>query len=111
MKKVIFFVIVMIFTLSSAMAFAGNKDLKLEAEKSAVPVKVENKLSEEEMSLLTNRVEEIRSMDKTDMTVKEKRELKKELREIKKNVKRNNGTIVIGGASLLLIIILIIILV
>ncbi len=107
MKKAIFFVIVMIFTMSSAMAFAGNKDLKPDAEKSAVPLKTENKLTEEEISLLTNRVEEIRSMDKTEMTVVEKKELKKELREIKKNVKRSDGTIVIGGATLLLIIILI----
>ena len=109
MKKSLFFLFVMIFTLSATMAFAGNKNLK--SEKSAVPAKTENTLSAEEMSRLTKRVEEIRSMDKTNMTVKEKSELRKELREIKKNVKRSNGTIVIGGTSLLLIIILIILLV
>ena len=111
MKKSLFFLIVMIFTLSASMAFAGNNDLKSESDKSAVPAKTENTLSADEMSRLTKRVEEIRSMDKTNMTVKEKRELRKELKEIKKNVKRSDGTIVIGGTTLLLIIILIILLV
>jgi peptidoglycan hydrolase CwlO-like protein len=111
MKKAIFFVIVMIFTLSSAMAFAGNKDLKPDAEKSAVPVKTENKLSDEEITRLTKRVEEIRDMDKSELNAKERKELRKELKEIKENVKKNNGTIVISGAALVLIIILIVLLV
>lgn len=111
MKKAIFFVIVMIFTMSSAMAFVGNKDLKPDAEKSAVPVKTENKLSEEEITRLTKRVEEIRNMDKSEMSVKERKEMRKELKEIKKNVKKSGGTIYIGGATLVLIIILILLLV
>jgi len=109
MKKAVFFVIVMIFTLSATMAFASKSDLK--SEKSAIPVKTENKLTEEEMTRLTKRVEEIRAMDKTDLSVKEKRELNKELRVIKENVKKSGGYIYIGGGSLLLIIILIILLV
>lgn len=111
MKKSIFFVIVMFFTMSATLAFAGNKDLKSDAEKSAVPVKTEIKLSEAEIALLTTRVEEIRNMDKTDMNAKEKKELRKELKVIKKNVERSGGTIYIGGATLVLLIILIILLV
>lgn len=111
MKKSIFFVIVMFFTMSVTMAFAGNKDLTSDAEKSAVPVKTENKLSEEEIVRLTKRVEEIRNMDKADMNAKEKKELRKELKVIKKNVERSGGTIYIGGATLVLLIILIILLV
>ncbi|HKI88835.1 MAG TPA: hypothetical protein VKA38_07415 [Draconibacterium sp.] len=110
MKKAIFFVIVMIFTLSSAMAFASNKDVKPDAEKSAVPVKTENKLSEAEISRLTKRVEEIRDMDKSELNAKDRKELRKELKGIKENVKKNSGTVVISGAALVLIIILIIIL-
>lgn len=111
MKKTIFFVLAMVFVLSSTIAFASKKDRTAEADKLAAPVKTENKLSDEEITRLTNRVEEIRKMDKTDMTVKEKRELKKELREIKKNVEKAGGTIYIGGATLILLIILIILLV
>jgi len=108
MKKAIFFVIVMIFTMSSTLSFAADR--KSNSDKSAAPVATENKLSEIELNRLTNRVEEIRNLDKSDMTSKEKHELKKELKEIKKNVKKGGG-IYIGGAALILIIILIIVLI
>ncbi len=111
MKKSIFFTIAMVFTMSASMVFAGNKALNLDSEKSAVPVKTENKLSEEEINSLTKRVEEIRNMDKSEMEAKDRKELRKELKEIKKNVKNSGGTIYIGGATLVLLIILILLLV
>ena len=104
MKKIIFIAILMIFTFGTT-TFASNSDTK-----SAAPAATENRLSAEEMSCLTARVEEIRNMDKTDMTVKEKRELRKELKTIKENVKKSGGYIYIGGSTLLLIILLIILL-
>lgn len=111
MKKTFFFVIVLIFTMSSTFAFANKADRKSNSGNSAVAVKTENALSEVEIDRLTNRVEEIRNLDKSDMSLKEKSELKKELREIKKNVEKSGGTIYIGGATLILLIILIILLV
>jgi hypothetical protein len=107
MKKIILFALMFIFTLGAFTATASSSDVK---DNPAVPVKKENKLSEEEMTRLTKRVEEIRNMDKTDMAVKEKRELKKELKGIKENVKRDGGFIYIGGSTILIIILLIIIL-
>jgi peptidoglycan hydrolase CwlO-like protein len=109
MKKTIFFVIVMIFAMSSTFAFAADR--KSNSDNSALPVATENKLSEVELSRLTNRAEEIRNLDKSDMTMKESRELKKEARDIDKNVAKSGGTVYIGGAALILIIILIILLV
>jgi hypothetical protein len=47
-------------------------------------------------------------MDKTNMTVKEKRELRKELKGIKENVKRDGGYIYVGTGTLLLIILIVI---
>jgi len=111
MKKTIFFVIVAVFTLSSTIAFASKTDKNSETEKSAVPVKTENKLSDEEIDRITKRVEEIRKMDKSELTGIEKSELKSELKEMKENVKKAGGTVYIGGAALVLIIILIILLV
>jgi hypothetical protein len=107
MKKTIFFVLVMIFSLS---AFAAKTDPKTSPDKVAVPIKTENKLSDEEISRLTKRVEEIRAMDKTGMAVKEKRALKKELKGIKENVRKDGGYIYIGAGTLVLIIILILLL-
>jgi hypothetical protein len=92
----------MIFTLGATTAFASKTDLKSNA-----PVATENKLSAEEVSRLNNRVEEIRKMDKSDMTVSEKRELRKESKSIKENVRKNGEVIYISGGTLLLIIIII----
>jgi len=111
MKKTFFYVIVLIFTMSSTFAFANKADRKSNSNNSAVPVATENKLSELEITRLTTRVEEIRNLDKSEMSLKEKGELKRELRDIKKNVEKSGGTIYIGGAALILIIILIILLV
>jgi len=105
MKKIILFAIIFIFSLGALSAFSATSDMK---DKLAVPEKKENKLSEEEMSRLTKRVEEIRDMDKTNMTVKEKRELRKELKGIKENVKKDGGYIYIGTGTLLLIILIVI---
>jgi hypothetical protein len=107
MKKTIFFVLVMIFSLS---AFAAKTDPKTSPDNVAVPNKTENKLSDEEISRLTKRVEEIRDMDKTGMAVKEKRALKKELKGIKENVRKNGGVIYISAGTLVLIIILVLLL-
>lgn len=102
MKKTIFIAIMMIFTLTATTTFALNSELKSNA-----PVATENKLSTEELSQMRNRVEEIRTMDKSEMTVSEKRELRKESKGIKENVRKSGEVIYIGGSTLLLIIIII----
>ncbi len=111
MKKIMFFVLAMVFVMSSTLAFAGKNDRTANSDKMAVPVKAENKLSDAEVERITKRVEEIRKMDKSDLTATEKSELKSELKDMKKDVKKAGGTVYIGGATLLLIIILILILV
>ena len=87
------------------MAFAG--EVKAVAENTAA-VKTENKLSAEEVASMTKRVEEIRSMDKSEMTSVEKRELRKEVKGIKENVRKNGEVIYISGGTLLLIILIIV---
>lgn len=106
MRKIIFLAILMIFTLSSTIAFAGKSDLKSSSDNAAVLTKTENKLSAEEVTRLTNRVEEIRAMDKSEMTVTEKRELRKELKGIKENVRKSGEVIYISGGTILLIILI-----
>jgi hypothetical protein len=106
MKKILFIATLMILSLGATTVFAGKSDVK-----STEPVATENKLSADEIARLTKRVEEIRNMDKSDLTHKEKRELKNEMKEIKTNVEKSGGYVYIGGASLLLIILLLIILI
>ncbi|MCW8802420.1 MAG: hypothetical protein OQK81_03605 [Candidatus Bathyarchaeota archaeon] len=120
MKKQVY-LLAMIVGLSASTAFSMNSDPPKVSEDPVAPdltentltedpvnpVITENTLSEEEFNLLSLRVEEIRAMDKSTLTVEEKRELKKELKATKKNLKENSPYIVIGGTTLLLIIIII----
>ena len=106
MKTKHFFVLLLVLALSAPAAFGSSS----KSENTATAAKVENKLSAEELSSLTNRVEEIRDMDKSNMTVNEKRELKKELKATKENIRRDGGYIYIGTGTLILVIILIILL-
>jgi hypothetical protein len=98
----------MIFSLGISSAYAAEPEKN--EKKDALPDKTENKLSDEELSRLTRRVEEIRDMDKSDMTAKEKKELKKELKGIKETVKADGGYIYIGAGTLLVVILLLILL-
>lgn len=109
MKKTLFFAMVMIFAMIAPTAFANES--KTTSDNTAVPLRTENKLSAEEVNRLTKRVEEIRDMDKSDMTVKEKRELRKELKTTKENVRKDGGYIYVSAGTVILIIILIILLV
>lgn len=122
MKKIIFLVFVTLFTLSASMVFAQNPDKDSDPEKTAVAEKTlvteetavaeetELTMSDEEIDRITKRVEEIRNMDKSDLTADEKGDLKNELKDMKRDVKQSGGAIYIGGGTLLLIIILVILL-
>jgi len=103
MKKAIFIAFLMIFTMVSSSTFANKAEAKTVA-----PVATENKLSAEEVSRMNKRVEEIRSMNKSEMTGSEKRELRKESKGIKENVRRSGEVIYISGGTLLIIILIII---
>ena len=98
----------MILALSSTQLFAGNKSSKAATENSAVIAKTENKLSAEEVAVLNARVDEIKNMDKSDMTSMEKRDLRKEKKDIKENVRKDGGVIYISVGTILLIVLIII---
>ncbi|HEX7584675.1 MAG TPA: hypothetical protein VF373_08310 [Prolixibacteraceae bacterium] len=103
MRKTIFIAILMIFTLGTTATFANKAETK-----SVAPAATENKLSSEELSRMTKRVEEIKNMDKSEMTSSEKRELRKESKGIKENVRKSGEIIYISGGTILLIILIII---
>jgi len=107
MKTKHFFVLLMALMMSAPIAFSANA--KAETE-NATATKVENKLTAEELSSMNKRVEEIRDMDKSEMSSMEKKALKKELKETKKNISRDGGYIYIGTGTIILILLLIILL-
>jgi hypothetical protein len=111
MKKTLFIALMFIFTLGATTAFSSNSNPKSKSENPAATHKSESKLTEAEMILLTSRIEEIRNLDKSDLTLVEKRELRNELKGIKEKVRESGGYVYIGAGTLILIIILIVLLV
>jgi hypothetical protein len=64
----------------------------------------------EEIQVLINRVYEIKEMDRSELSVTERKELRKELRTIKSELKAVQGIYLSIGAILIIILLLILIL-
>jgi hypothetical protein len=107
MKKILFFVFLMVLSLSVSTIFAADAKSELNSDN---PAAIENRgdqLSEEEINQIEMRIEEIRDMDKSELTEEERLELKKELNDIKEVVTGPGGVYIsVGGLILILILIL-----
>lgn len=101
MKKIFFYV--MITCLSLAISLN-------ELNASTNSSKIENSLNSFEAQRLVNRLEEIKSMDKTKMNRPEKKKLRTEVLSIARRLEHPGPIIFISGGTLLLIIILLLIL-
>ena len=66
-------------------------------------------LTNAEIKQLRNRVEEIQNLDKSELSFKERREVKKELKEIKKTLGLNSRVSISVGALIIIVLLLIII--
>ncbi len=88
----------------------------LPASSSAIasePVKTNptEKIVDPKVQLLLNRLEQIKSMDRSAMTSVERKELRKEVKDIRKEMKAaNNGIYLSVGAIIIIILLLILIL-
>ncbi|RKD14357.1 hypothetical protein BCY91_07675 [Pelobium manganitolerans] len=101
MKKLIYFAFSLLMLVASTN-FASATEKTDKALSAAQQAKLEQ---------LTNRVEQIRSMDKSHMSRAEKKELRAELRQMKKEANAiGNGGIYLSVTALLVIIIVLLIL-
>lgn len=103
MKKTNLLALIMFITLSATPLFAAK------SSNSETNTEMSSSLTKEEVSTLTSRVEEIRDMDKSDLSAAEKSDLKNELKDIKETMK-SDPYIYIGGSTLIILIILLIVL-
>jgi hypothetical protein len=102
LKKIILVLILAMSTSLIMPAFAGNE----------TPVTTtENTNANARAQQVVTRLIEIRDMDKSSLTSSEKRALRNEVREMKKEVKRNeNGVYLSVGAIIIIILLLILLL-
>lgn len=104
MKKTLTYLMAIMFSLSS---FASVNATGID------PTKTTTKTANEipaEVQVMLNRLEEIKDMDKSEMTRAEKKELRKEVRAIKAEVRSSGNGLYISAGAIIIILLLIIIL-
>ena len=108
MKKLVLIVIAL-FTVMIFNPLQAETKTKTETKPVAEKVSKED-AKKERVNLLLDRVEEIKAIDKSELSSSERKELRKELREIKSELREMGAGIYISGGALLVIILLIILL-
>jgi len=105
MKKSIFYTIMMLFALNfipaNAMTITGAPVTPTTENTKEVPA---------EVTRMMNRLEEIKAMDKSDMSRSEKRALRKEVKAIRANMAKSNGGVYLSVGAIIIIILLLILL-
>jgi Flp pilus assembly protein TadB len=103
----------LIACIAAALLLVTFTPTQLHAEKKPGSTSVAGDTGEEsaELKAIINRVNEINAMDRSDMTRLERKEIRKELRDLKREANRHSssGAIYISGGLLVLILVLIII--
>ncbi|WP_256001966.1 hypothetical protein [Pedobacter deserti] len=101
MKKFIYS-LALVFTLAitADTAYAADKDKKPKTELTA-----EQKV---QLERIKTRVEEIRDMDKSDLSREERKALRKELKELKQEARAMSGGVYLSVGAIIIIILLLI---
>lgn len=111
MKKIFFYLTLLLFTFGASFTFANPVDASVKTKNPAVYAKGgDHQITAKEAKAMLERIQEIRAMDRSDLTKTEKTELRKELKDMKQSIRKDGGYIVIGTGTLVLIIILILLL-
>lgn len=104
MKKLSLYLMIMVLSLSifpSAVFASENNTIEVTANSKEMPAEVKNML---------NRLEEIKKMDKSNMSRSEKKELRKEVKTIKANLKATGNGIYFSIGAIIIIVLLLILL-
>lgn len=100
MKKFIY-ALVLVFTLAISTTNVSAADTKQPKTEMTAEQKVQ-------FDKIVNRVEEIRKMDKSNLTRAEKKALRKELREMKDQARAMSGGVYLSVGAIIIIILLLI---
>jgi hypothetical protein len=111
MKKLTIYIIGVMLILLNAVALNAENEPKTSLPDNIIEAAkpIEN-VEATETDNLIERIEYINEMDKSDLKSSEKRELRKELRSIQKELVQRGTYIYISGTALIIILILIILL-
>lgn len=93
----------------SAFLLLSTVPIQLRAEGDNNPASTKNTEALEAQVLL-NRLDEIKNMDKSNLTSSEKKELRMEVRETKKTLKNSSNGVYLSVGAIIIIILLLILL-
>ena len=105
MKKITLY----LMTIIALLSFMPTPSMAT-TENSAAPTEKLEKIESAEAKAMMSRLEEIKAMDKSNMTSKEKRVLRKEVRSIKKSMAELNGGVYLSVGAIIIIVLLLILL-
>jgi len=100
MKKTRLYLMIMILSLSAFTTVSAF-------EKNPTPAPVEIPA---EIQVMLNRLEEIKTIDKSEMNRSDKKALRKEVRAIKTNIRSSGNGLYISSGAIIIILLIIIIL-
>ena len=105
MKKPVLLILTLLFTLtfSPVQMLAATSD--------PVTVSAGNPEDDEKAKALLARLEQIKAMDKSELTREQKKELRKEVREIKSQLRATGNGIYLSIGAIIIIILLLILLI
>ncbi|MHA4893361.1 hypothetical protein ACXZ1K_01315 [Pedobacter sp. PWIIR3] len=101
MKRLIYS-LVLIFTLAISANTVSAAETK---DKAKTEMTAEQQV---QLQLIKNRVEEIKAMDKSNLTKAERKELRNELKEMKKQARAMSGGVYLSVGAIIIIILLLI---
>jgi hypothetical protein len=103
MKTIIFKKIVLVIFMTVSSMMYSNITIS-----DSTKINSTSKIEDARTLVLINRLEEIRAMNKTDLTRLEKKELRKEVKDIKKEMKNSGKGIylTVGGAIIIILLLI-----
>lgn len=110
MKKIFFASIATLLLILSFSSFNASAATPPVADEKTATIAEKEKVESPEAKAVLARLEEIKAMDKSEMTAKEKRELRKEVRALKTKAAQLGGGVYISAGALIVILLLILLL-
>lgn len=101
-KQVFYLIIVLLLSVSPGTIMAS--------EKSPAPIDKTTTEIPAEFKTMLNRLDEIKNMDKSNLKSSERKELRKEVRDIKKTLKSSGRGIYISTGAIIIILLILLIL-
>ena len=104
------FAILLLFASLTPVMTSGKSLEEKETESETEVTVISSETRDAEISAMLNRLDEIKAMDMSALSVSEKRELREEVRDIKKAARESNKGIYLSVGAIIIIVLLLILL-